>query len=372
LSAQPSNIDSLVRARFSVKDSFQLPDREVEYRIDYRGDTKANFVGLQKELRGHGLTPWLQGTKQGCVLLLKKAAPVPKRSRFPVAVAFLTLASIVIFALLQRVVYEQLAPRLPGLQVIVSYAGAVLVILAVHELGHRYIARRTGSAPPTPYIMPGIPDVTYFLPSLGAVSSQRSPAINKDKLFDVMLFGPLFALLAAISFYALGDLSSVQSTVSVSFGQIANSSISLRQINPNLLQTAVDSVLTPYLPKAAQGYSMLSPLGDGATVGFLLTFISFLPMASFDGGYLSSLAWGQRVARVATYLSVLTLIALDTPNYWALAVVVLVIAGRPVQLQLLDQVSDLSQLRKLLYLGALLLAFLSLPIPQNIATLPLG
>jgi membrane-associated protease RseP (regulator of RpoE activity) len=372
LSAETSSVDSLVRGKFSVKDSFQLPDGEVEYRVEYRGDTRANFALLQRDLVGRGLTPWLQGTKQECVLTVKKTPPPPKRSRLPVAVALLTLASIMVFALLQRMVYEQLAPGLPGLVVLVSYAGTVVVLLGVHELGHRYMARRAGSAPPTPYIVPGIPDVTYFLPSLGAVSSQRSPAVNRDKVFDVMLVGPLLALLVAILCYVLGDLTSVQSSVPVSFGQIANTSISLRQINANLLQTAVDSVIGPYLPKAAQGHVMLSPLGDGATVGFLLTFIGFLPMASFDGGYLSTLAWGKRAARAATYLSVLALIVLDTPNYWALAIAVLVIAGRPVQLQLLDEVSDLAPARRWLYLGALLLALLSLPIPQNIATLSLG
>ena len=122
----------------------------------------------------------------------------------------------------------------------------------------------------------------------------------------------------------------------------------------------------------APGVVKLSPLADGATVGFLLTFVGILPMTHFDGGYLSSALFGGNVTRRATYLSVLALIIFDTPSYWALAIIILLMAGRPLTLQLYDEVSSPDRTKRFIFLLALLLAFLSLPIPQNIATIPLG
>ena len=94
-------------------------------------------------------------------------------------------------------------------------------------------------------------------------------------------------------------------------------------------------------------------------------------MAFFDGGFLSAAAWTPVLARAGSYLSVLVLMVLDTPNYWGVAVLALLLAGRPFRLKLLDEVSELSPRRKWVYAGAIVLAFLSLPLPHNIGTLPL-
>jgi len=131
-------------------------------------------------------------------------------------------------------------------------------------------------------------------------------------------------------------------------------------------------VLRPLLPTAAPGNVWVSPIADGATVGFILVFIGLLPMAFYDGGFLSSLVLPEGLARLASYLSVFALLILDTPTYWALAVVVLLLAGRPFQLRLRDEVSGLSASRKWVFAGAVVLAFLCLPFPHNLGTLPLG
>ena len=74
---------------------------------------------------------------------------------------------------------------------------------------------------------------------------------------------------------------------------------------------------------------------------------------------------------MTTYLSIVALLVLDTPNYWITAVIVLVIAGRPTRLSTLDEVSEVSRTKKILFSVALLLALASVPIPQNIANLRL-
>ncbi len=362
-----------MRSRFTVKDTFQLPDGEVEYKVAYEAGSKKAFEELHSELSAQGLTPWLTGEADDCVLFVRKTQPPrSQKSMIPVIMALFTVASLVAFGLLEGEIYASLAPGVPWYAAFGSYAACIVAILSAHEIGHRYVSSRKKAVPPTPYVIPGVPTVTYFLPALGILSPQRAPAVNRDQIFDIMLAGPLAALLATLVLYAAGEFTSVQSTLPLQGPQVVNSFISVSQINPSVFQYLIDSAFAPFTSAVVPGFTKISPVGDAATVGFLLTFVSLLPMAHLDGGYLFSAAFGSRMSRAATYLSVLALIAFDTPNYWALAVVVLLMAGRPLNLQLCDDVSGVSRARKGIILAGLLLAFLSLPIPQNLLTFPLG
>jgi hypothetical protein len=372
LTAQPIDLDASVRSKFTVKDSFQLPDGEMEFSVVYRPDTKERFVELCRELAAPGFTPRLVGSEQDALLFVRKAQTVGKlRSRVQLILALLALGSVVAFGLFLGVIYQQYAPSVPESYVILLYGGAVIAVVAAHEFGHMYVSRRKGEAPPTPYLLPGIPGVTAALPTLGIISRQREPAINRDRFFDVILAGPLLGLAAALTLYILGALVSIQSAVPLQSCQLVNGTATLC---PSVIQMGLDAVVGPLMPHVAPGYSALSPLADGATVGLILTFVGLLPMTSFDGGNLSNLALGPGASRVASYLSVILLISVDLPTYWALAFVVLLLMslGWGSEPQLLDEVSRLSETRKWLYLGALVLALLCMPLPQTIAGLPLG
>jgi hypothetical protein len=359
----------MVRGMFKVKDTYQLPEGEVEYTVEYGPETKRAFERLNDALAGKGLTPWLTGTKEECVLVLRKPTTVPsKRSRLPVILLLLTLASVVLFSLFDRVTYEVYAPSIPGFLVLIPYWIVVAAALGAHQLGRMAVAWRNKTPLPVSYVVPGIPYITLVLPSLGFVSRQSGPAVNRDKLFGVILVGPLLVLAVAVVAYAIGAVSSVQSTQPLPSCQYTGSYISLC---PSVIQSGLDYMTAPFSPAVAQGFLRFSPIQDGAAVCFLVAFIGFLPMASFDGGYLASLVWGRSGARVATYLSVLALILIDTPNYWGVAIVALLLAGRPVQPWVLDEVSGLSDKRKLIFLGAIALGFLALPIPQGFATFQL-
>jgi Peptidase family M50 len=369
LSAGPPDVDAEVKARFRVTDTLRLPDGESEYRIAYEVDSGTKFASLKRALEPRGMTPWLTGTKDDCALTVRASAPVGRRaSRVPVILVLLTAVSIVFFSIFERVTYVDYARGLPMWGVLVGYVASVVAVLGAHELGRRLWARRSGSAPPDPYLVPGIPYLTSVLPSLGFVSVQREPALNRDRLFDGVLAPPVFALAAAVVLYAAGGFLSVQSSQPLPSCQYTGSFLS---VCPNAVQYLLDAVLGPHLPAVSAGYLRLSPVQDGASVGFLLTFIALLPMAIFDGGYLASLALGPRWARVATYLSVLALILIDTPFYWGVAIVVLLLAGRPIRTKFLDEVTELSRERRFVYLGALLLVLLVIPLPQSVAGFPL-
>jgi hypothetical protein len=373
LSAQPIDLDASVRSRFTVKDSFQLLDGEMEFSVVCRPDSKERFVELYGELAASGFTPRLVGSKEDALLLIRKTQPAgQQRSRVPVILALLALGSIVVFGLYSGVIiYPKYAPSIPSGYVILMYLAAVVAVLGAHELGHMHVSRRKREAPPVPYLLPGILGVTMALPALGIISRQRGPAVNRDRFFDVILAGPLLGLAISLVLYVLGAFVAVQSAVPLQSCQQVNGTVTLC---PSVIQLGLDAVVGPLMPHVAPGYSALSPVSDGATVGLILTFVGLLPMTSFDGGHLSSLTWGPRASRIAAYLSVILLISVDPPTYWALAVVVLLLMSlsRNLESQLLDEVSPISETRRWLYLGALALALLCMPLPQTIAGFPLG
>ena len=373
MSGKHDDFDSVVRSKFTVRDVFQLSEGEAEYRVDYGPGAASNFSDLLRAVAPLGMTARLVGSSDGATLFVKKKQPMPDtRSRVPVILALLTMTSTVVFAIFERTIFEEFAPGFQGEAVLVIYAAAIILLLLFHEVGHRYTAGRLNASSPTPYFIPGIPGLTSFLPALGIAARQREPSTNRDLLFDVMIVGPLLAFLLAIILYVIGGFFSVQSSTPLQGHQLVNPFISVSEINPSVIQAGLDYLIGPLIPNVAPGFVRLSPLQDAATVGFLLTVVGLLPLASFDGGHLSSLSWGTKGSRVATYASVFALIALDTPNYWALAIVVLLVAGRPAEPQLLDEVSPLSKSRGWIYLVGLFVALLSLPIPQNVATFPLG
>lgn len=368
LSAEPSEIERSVRALFSVKETFVLPDGGLEFQVAYDEETSRKFIEIKGKAPGYVVE--LSGSEEECVLTLKKEEPrVPRKaSRLPVLMAFFTAAAVVFSALLQQQVYRELMPSWPDYLPFIGFGLTVAAFLGAHELGQRVVARARGAGHASSYLIPGIPFIPPFLPSLGFASSQTEAAVNRDSLFDAVVAGPLAMLVLAVALFALGQLTAVQSAVTFASTNLGSTTVT---VNPGAIQLALGTLLSPFAHSIAPGYVAVSPIADGAFIGFILVFFALLPMAAYDGGLLASLALGQRAARVATYLSILALLILDTWTYWAVAIIVLLIAGRPVQTRLQDSVSPLSSSRRWLMVGVVVVAFLCVPIPGNIATLPL-
>ena len=373
MSAGTFDLEQAVRSKFTVVNFFALPDGEYEFQVAYDGSTKARFAELEAEVAPRGFRPELSGTKEEAVLLLRKdAGSRPRASRVPAVFALFTMASLVVFALFQTIDYEQLAPSLTGYFVFFAFILGVAALLGAHELGQRYMAGRRRGGHAGSYAIPGVPLlVPPFLPSLGFASSQRSPALNRDALFDVVIAGPIAMLLLALVLGAIGDLTAVQSQVAYQWVHSSNSTF---VSNPNVIETAMGYILGPFMPAPPAGALRVSPIAATPDVGYSRVFIGLLPMAIFDGGFLLATAWGERAARAGTYLSVLLLLMIDVGYfaYFAVAMVALLLAGRPARLRLLDEVSGLSTSRQWVFIGALVLAFLCLPAPHTFATFPVS
>ena len=369
MSTQTAGAEDIVRGLFAVRETFALPDGELEFQVGYDDGVKTKFAELRARLVPLGLRPELTGTPQEPVLTIRKAGGAPRGpGRLPVYAGLFTLAALVVSSLFQQEEYQALVPSWPYYYTFLAFGITVAAVLGAHELGQRMVARARDAGHATSYLIPGIPLVPPFLPSLGFATSQRDPALNRDRLFDTVLAGPLAMLALTVLLSAVGYLTEAQSAVSFASTNLGNTTVSF---NSNAIQLGVGALLGPFVHPVAAGYVPVSPVADGAFVGFILVFLSLLPMASYDGGFLATIAWGQRGARAASYLSILALLALDTYTYWVVAIVVLVLVGRPYQPKLLDGISPLSRRRKWLLAGTIVLAFLCLPLPSNIATIPL-
>lgn len=80
-----------------------------------------------------------------------------------------------------------------------GYVGAIVFILAAHELGHLTAARRHGISLAPPIWLP-----FPWLGTVGSVPIARGPFKTRRDLFDIALAGPLVGLLASMMFLRWG------------------------------------------------------------------------------------------------------------------------------------------------------------------------
>src|SRR2546427_10518000 len=130
-------LDTIVRGAFSVKDSFVLPDGEAEYKVVYDERAKGAFERLYDILRPKGYVPRLTGSRDECVLLVRKAQSEKGSSRAPVVLGLLTLAAVVAYGWLQYIVYQQLLPERLPLLMGVAYVVVLILVIGIHVCVHR-------------------------------------------------------------------------------------------------------------------------------------------------------------------------------------------------------------------------------------------
>jgi hypothetical protein len=166
LSEAQAQVDREVRARFTVKDSYLLPDGEFEYKVDYSPESKGKFLDLSRALAPLGLTAWLTGTREECVLnLRKKEATVQKTSRLMVILTLLTVLAILVFSLFEQEGDDLLAPSIPAYVAFLGFAVSLMAIVGLRYLAHQRAAKRAETEPNSSYLLPGVPMVTGTLES---------------------------------------------------------------------------------------------------------------------------------------------------------------------------------------------------------------
>jgi membrane-associated protease RseP (regulator of RpoE activity) len=307
--------------------------------------------------------------------------PEEKNSpRAPVILLFLTLLSIGVTGWYLSSIYAEMAPQRSVLSMAFGFSVGIVGILAVHELAHSYVSRRSGKRSSLPYFIPNIPilpglPIYQFLPTFGAVTLTREAQLDKDSLFDLYFVGPILGIGIAMIVSVFGVLSSVILS-SVDYQRIFGAGSGLVAVNLNfsLLQTMIMRLtdLVGLTSTSQPGtYYFSSPIDIAAWVGFLITFFSLLPAAPFDGGKMTHMILGEKGTRIVTGVTVLALLVVDTPNYLVIALLIFLLSAMRPSLELLDSISEISRSKKVLYVVALLLIVVTIPMPQTIVTFPI-
>jgi Zn-dependent protease len=233
------------------------------------------------------------------------------------------------------------------------FAFPLLAILATHEFGHYFMARRHKVAASLPFFIPSFPPLGTF----GAVISMRDPIPNRKALLDIGIAGPIAGLLIAIPVTAIGLWLSAVGAQPIPT-DIAEAG-GLAFFPPLLFQ-----FLESLIPIPANVLS--HPTAFAGWVGLFVTALNLIPAGQLDGGHVARALLGKN----ATYVSYASLAALFIFGllyfgWMIIALLILLLGAR--HPPPLNDLTSLDTRRKIIGSSAaimLILCFVVVPVAQ--------
>ncbi len=349
-------IRSIVASQFHVKDAFLDPYGVPTIQVTAE-PVKAKFKVLLGQLAEHHLVGAIRGTGDTLTVRVFQKPPVRAPRRIINLVLFIaTLASVfaagyLIWDFFGPVISPAANPYAKGAE----FAVGLMAIIGLHEFGHQYAARHHKLDATLPYFIPGPPPIVPF-GTFGAVISLREPPANRDQLFDLGLSGPVVGffvtILVGVVAVALGlPLTPNQVTA------LENQGVSFVSW-PNIpaLFVLLSGFTGLLRPDIGPNLALYSQFDYAAQIGALLTFLNIIPAWQLDGGHISRATFGQEGHRIATILGVIALFATGYPTFAVLLLIFMGFSGRGITaVQPLDDISPISNSRKILYLLALVM-----------------
>ena len=360
------SIRAIAGSHFNVKDAF-LDPYGVPTVLIAAEPIKKKFAALLNELASQNLVAAIRG--HGDTLTLKffqKPQIGPPRKFINVILFVATVGTVLLAGLLIWQIFSDIvAPNANPFGKAGEFAVGLLAIIGLHEFGHQAATRYHGLDATLPYFIPGPPPFVPF-GTFGAVISLREPPHNRDQLFDLGLSGPLVGFVVMIAVVIAGILGGLPLTN----GQIADLtnrgllSYDSWPVQPMVLQLLgnLQGVLRPGLGDTV----LYSQLFFAARIGALLTFLNLIPAWQLDGGHIWRATFGAEGHRIATMLGIFALFVpalLGYTGYIGFAILLLIfmsfsrrgLAG----VEPLDDVSSISNSRKIMFLAGLIALFLT-------------
>ncbi len=299
--------DSAVVSQFDqvqplVASEFEVEEALIEYGIPtfyvrLKPDSKHAFIRLVRSLAGIGFTPVLR-EKDGRNIL--KVAPRPKtkpsRPIINVILLLVTIATVSVtgYVLSSDLVEYGLDPWVGA----ASFTVALLGILGVHEMAHKFAANRHNMEATMPYFIPGPPPFLYGIGTFGAVIVQKENAPNRDALFDIGASGPIAGFIVTIFVSAIG--------LALSYVRPMTGPLTGLPISPLFLVLMEFIVKTPG-PGSFVVY--LHPVAFAGWIGMFVTLLNLLPTGMLDGGHtIRSIINRDSARTVFTLFSILVLL----------------------------------------------------------------
>jgi len=338
-------ITQVVAAEFQIQETL-MEQGTPTYYLAWPQETKQAFLRLLKHLEEMKLIAFLR--KVGGRVVLRVVPKPPVKPSNPLTNLILLLATIATTFFTGYIGFPEtgIHPILSG----AIFSAAILMVLGIHEMGHKLTANKKKIEATSPYFIPGPPP----LGTLGAVIMQKSLPRNRDALFDVGANGPLAGFIIAIVFSAVGFTLLIPTTIPTGEG------LNLIPISWLLLMPALSGLnLIPPLMPPNNGW-FLHPIAYAGWAGMVVTMLNLLPAAMLDGGHVARSAVSDKLRWVLTFASVLVLFLSGTTFIvMAFLIVFMSMFKHPGPL---DDVSGLSRNRKLLTIGLVAVFILAFPI----------
>ncbi len=350
---------------------FDVEDMQIYYGyprfiVTYTDDFRDRFMNYVNNLKKVGYIAFTRELSPSKVELIINRYPLTqsKPSRKPLILFIVTLTVIVIDAYFKTqspLLYELIpayTPILTGL----LYTVGLLSIIGIHELGHLVMIRRYGVDASMPYFIPGIPGVPGFIPTFGAVISQREPPNNRDSLFDIGLAGPLAGLIPTflILFYSIPHTPVLtQEEYQEFLGKLGRDPI------PFPVPWLYIKLLYTFRDIPPDSIILLDPISFVAVLGMLITGLNLIPAWQLDGGHLARAVFGEERHKTITLIAILLMVLIGFVAFAAIIIFFYMMSGgrsvRP-----LNDITPLSTSRKILYVFSVILGITLLPIPLGI------
>lgn len=328
-------------------------------------------------------------------LLPIKPKSKTNRNKWLIPALFIATCASVTFVAIYQIftdpLYGGFNPYFPGIPfplLVVFYALSILGILGLHELGHLLVIRSHGIKASLPYFIP-IP----FPPlgTLGAVIKQESPPKNRDELFDLGIAGPLVGFLVTIIVVLFGLAltrsintldyinfissltgSSQQAVAQGLAGSYTPQMLLIIILEPLFFLSEMTASSSTYfgvvLPDV---FLFMHPLAFAGWIGLLLSSFNMMMIGQLDGGHVARAVFGNKSFRIpgTDYYfeyykipAIICLIFLLFVNF-IFAILVLALSGFKITHPgPQDDVTQLSILRKLAFLGFIGMIVLSIPL----------
>lgn len=390
-------LDALVRRIFYIED-VTIGRGDQDFVARYHGrllseDSAAAYDQLAGYLKPYNLTPLFRwdGDRQAIYLVRGVPQVSPMKPTANLIFFIITLISVIftggVLGMTEAPPEEPLAMIWAYIVAGWPFALSMIAILAAHEFGHYFAARRHNVQVSLPYFLP-LPWPLSPFGTLGAFINMKSLPRNRRQLLDVAIAGPLAGLVVAIPVLFVG--------------------LSLSQINPLPATPSADALtgnmmegnsilyllikyihFGQWLPAPAT-YGDVAPLvywlryfftaqplpygGLDVTVhpvawagwgGLLVTSMNLIPAGQLDGGHLLSVLFGQKTARRILPLILVFLVAMGFfwNGWWLWAVLIFFLMGRSYA-EPLDQITTLDTRRKWLAgLGLVVFILVFTPVP---------
>jgi len=349
--------------RRTAEDVFEVRDRQVRggiivFRGQLRTEPRHALDVLLERFRPFGYTPFLRVEGGEVVMQAWPLAQTTERTRVGVNVVLFLLTCLTTLiagsgAFLSFDPFENPARLLTG----APFAFTLLAILGVHEFGHYFTARHYHASVSLPYFIPAPPP--FLFGTMGAIIRMRSPAKDRNSLFDIAAAGPLAGLVIAVLAILLGLEWSTVARVPPGGHIVFGDSLLMRFL-----------IYLKFGPLAPGMDVFIHPVALAGWVGLFVTALNLFPVGQLDGGRIAYALFGRRhrLVGIATFVGLLLLGAVTGAANWVVWAALLFFLVGFHHSPPLDDVTPLTPGRWLVgVLCLLLLVLLIPPVPIQVS-----